>query len=763
MVSRAGWTVLSVATPLTFALGAAVMTQNADIMLSLLVVPMAWAGLFLPTPLVVVSMLAGSGAALSQIALGHVSDRSLAFAGARLFTILVTAIVTHGLARELRASRHAATHIAEAVDEHLYTARCRAGGRGELVLLGGADRIARLLGARPPAGVSLDDAWARAVHRDDRAAYDAAVLRMAREPVELEYRLVGLDGVVRTVWDRARPRKEADGGCFVDGIVSDVTEQRRVDDELAEARANIDRIVATIDESLYTIERVEGSSFRCLYAAPGFEAILGSQRLDEEELYAAWRAAVHPDDRAAFVEGEAALAEGTAVEQEYRLRGADGVDRWVLDRGKPRFAGGRLLVDGILIDVTARRQGEEKLERALAESESLAAELAHANEVDPLTGAMSRRRFQQALDERIEQARAEGGSLAVLLLDVDNFKRINDSFGHGVGDEVLVAVARRLRQAARDDDLVARYGGEEFVVLLSDVEDDATLREVGERVRRGVGASAVFTHAGALAVTASVGAARQLAALGSASLLAEADLAMYSAKRRGRNQTRLHVDLTAEDRVAEEPEAIRIAQALAWTASAHEGPVDDHSGQVADLAAAVAEHLRLPAALVLRARLGGWLHDVGNVAVPDEILRKTAPLDPAERHALRQHVIVGEQIVQRIDRLSDAAPAVRHHHERVDGDGYPDGLRGESIPIEARIVAAVDAYCAMTRERPYGVASTHEEAVAELEQIAGAHLDERVVHALLEVLADGPAVVAAPRREHDRRKPGEPGADAKVA
>jgi HD-GYP domain-containing protein (c-di-GMP phosphodiesterase class II) len=137
---------------------------------------------------------------------------------------------------------------------------------------------------------------------------------------------------------------------------------------------------------------------------------------------------------------------------------------------------------------------------------------------------------------------------------------------------------------------------------------------------------------------------------------------------------------------------------------------------------------------VLRSRLGGWLHDVGKAAVPAHVLDKPGPLDEGEWRVMRTHPAVGEAIVRRVPALRDAAAAVRHHHERYDGRGYPDGLAGAAIPIEARIVAAADAYAAMTAERAYSAARTPEEAAAELRRSAGSHLDPAVVAALLAVL-----------------------------
>src|SRR6185312_7961900 len=136
--------------------------------------------------------------------------------------------------------------------------------------------------------------------------------------------------------------------------------------------------------------------------------------------------------------------------------------------------------------------------------------------------------------------------------------------------------------------------------------------------------------------------------------------------------------------------AIRIAQALSLTASAREGMPELHCEQVADLAGALASVLHLPAEMVLRCRLGGWLHDSGKVSIPDRIRAKPGALDPAEWQIMRTHAEVGEQIIRRIGAVSVACGAVRHHHERIDGHGYPDALAGDEIPLEARIVAVSD-------------------------------------------------------------------------
>jgi HD-GYP domain-containing protein (c-di-GMP phosphodiesterase class II) len=187
----------------------------------------------------------------------------------------------------------------------------------------------------------------------------------------------------------------------------------------------------------------------------------------------------------------------------------------------------------------------------------------------------------------------------------------------------------------------------------------------------------------------------------------------------------------APDAPRSEPEAIGVARTLALVSDLGRGSLEVHVEHVADLASRIAERLGLPEAVVLRCELGGWLHDVGKAAIPERILNKPGPLDDDEWAVMQTHPVIGENIVRNVAALRDAAAAVRHHHERYDGTGYPDRLAGSTIPIEARIVAAADAYAAMTADRPYSAALTREQATAELQRCARTQLDPRVVSALL--------------------------------
>jgi diguanylate cyclase (GGDEF)-like protein/putative nucleotidyltransferase with HDIG domain len=324
----------------------------------------------------------------------------------------------------------------------------------------------------------------------------------------------------------------------------------------------------------------------------------------------------------------------------------------------------------------------------------------------------------------------------VLLLDVDRFKRINDSHGHQAGDEVLIELAQRLTKVVGERGLVARLGGEELAVLVSGVRHETGLRELAEEVRLAVCEMPMIVEGGVrIPVSVSIGAAEGGESFPTRdSLLSAADRALYAAKRRGRNQVCLVGDLTQADLVSQVPEAVRIAQSLALLAGAREGMPQLHSKDVVSLSEQIAIELALPPDAVRRCLLGGWLHDIGKASIPDRILAKSGPLGDEEWETMRVHVELGENIVRQVDEIAVAAHAVRHHHEHVDGTGYPDGLVGDEIPIEARVVAAADAYSAIVADRAYALGLDRAAAFEELRGSAGTHLDAVVVEALLRVV-----------------------------
>jgi diguanylate cyclase (GGDEF)-like protein/PAS domain S-box-containing protein len=298
---------------------------------------------------------------------------------------------------------------------------------------------------------------------------------------------------------------------------------------LREAHATLTRILGAIEEYVYTGEFLPDDGYRVVFAGPCREQFLGITV--EQARTAIWRYYVHPDDVEIFDTAHDGALRSGRLDTEYRLIGADGVLRWVRDRGRIREQDGRRFLDGSILDVTEMHRIREELVEARAEADRLA-------HIDHLTGVANRRSLAPVLGQHA------GRPVGLLLLDLDHFKAINDEHGHAAGDAVLVAVADRLRTSVRTDDAVVRMGGEEFLVVLRDVADEAQLRAIGENLRERIGSEAIPAGDGLLRVTVSIGAAS--VAPDDTNFEAgvrRADRALYAAKQDGRDCVRL--DLAA--------------------------------------------------------------------------------------------------------------------------------------------------------------------------------------------------------------------------
>ena len=368
-------------------------------------------------------------------------------------------------------------------------------------------------------------------------------------------------------------------------------------------------------------------------------------------------------------------------------------------------------------------------------------EVQQAARTDALTGLLNHGAMQVRLREEIARARRDGTPLACVILDLDDFKRVNDSRGHQAGDELLRGVADLLRAELRPYDQVARYGGDEFVLLLPG-SDEATATQVAERVRDAVAAEAQPGSRLELAGACSLGVAEWHEPHDAAALLEHADRALMLAKRTGKGRVAVaNADVERELALLHAASSPAAVQALAAAIEERDHYTRDHSDQVVHLARGVAMILGLATSKVERIADAALLHDVGKLGVPHEILHKRGPLTDEEWAVMADHPVAGERILLRIPELASLAPIVRHEHEHWDGSGYPDGLRGHNIPVGSRIILACDAYEAMTTPRPYRAALTRERAIGELRAGSGTIYDPDVIDALLDLLGvDRPSV-----------------------
>jgi diguanylate cyclase (GGDEF)-like protein len=355
---------------------------------------------------------------------------------------------------------------------------------------------------------------------------------------------------------------------------------------------------------------------------------------------------------------------------------------------------------------------------------------------DPLTGLGNHRSFHERLQRELDNAEHAGTSVALCLFDLDDLKKINDGHGHPVGDSVLGQVASRLRQGGE----AFRLGGDEFAVLLPDHDErkaTAVARSIVERIAalRIEGIDEVTVSAG-VATFPGHGAGRD-------ELIRLADSALYWAKEDGKNRVRAYAAesiLRANlEQLADSPDRAaryRAAESLAQTVDARDAYTGRHSQRVGDYAARIARRLGADEPTIELMRLSGNLHDLGKLAIPEELLRKPTALSDGERLVLERHPQIGYRMLENLG-VEPVAEAVLHHHERWDGTGYPNQLAGEQIPLAARIVFVADAYDAMTAARESGQPHTEEEALAELERCAGTQFDPQVVEAFAKELRSG--------------------------
>jgi diguanylate cyclase (GGDEF)-like protein len=371
-----------------------------------------------------------------------------------------------------------------------------------------------------------------------------------------------------------------------------------------------------------------------------------------------------------------------------------------------------------------------ELATARARIAELESELARAASRDPISQDLLTLRFFRAqLELDVERAARYGRPLAVALIDVDGFRQFNLEHGYGAGDMLLAGVGGAIARATRTNDLACRIGGDEFAVLFPETDQIGADDAVGRILvsLEGLDAAGVQGH------SASAGIAMLEPGQSSEAVLAAAGTALEAARAAGGGQTAV-LSTTAEQATAEGGFGDARSDVVAALASAlgeRDRYTGDHSESVVDLAAKVGESLALDPAQIGRLRTAALLHDIGKVGVPDEILHKPGPLDEREWEVMRQHPVIGERIMRAIPGMGSIARAVRHEHERWDGSGYPDGIAGEKIPIEARIILACDAYHAMTSDRPYREAMEHREAMSELIANAGTQFDPNVVEALV--------------------------------
>jgi diguanylate cyclase (GGDEF)-like protein/putative nucleotidyltransferase with HDIG domain len=316
-------------------------------------------------------------------------------------------------------------------------------------------------------------------------------------------------------------------------------------------------------------------------------------------------------------------------------------------------------------------------------------------------------------------------------MDMDLFKAYNDIYGHLAGDDMLKQIGQYVRNSIRSIDMAFRYGGDEFTVILPQASlDDAN--KVAERIRKRIevemdSKGAPLTCSLGIASWPTDGVMRE-------EIIQAADASLYHAKQMGRNRISLASEimtsevLSMDAKPEKEPGILSTIYALAATVDAKDHYTYGHSKKVSKYATDIAEALGYSQERIATLRAAALLHDIGKIGVSDRVLMKAGPLNDEDWEPIRAHPKLGVAILKHVESLSGCLAAIQYHHERYDGTGYPSGLKGENIPLDARIMAVADSYDAMTSLRPYRQGKfTAEQALAELKRCAGAQFDPKII------------------------------------
>jgi diguanylate cyclase (GGDEF)-like protein/PAS domain S-box-containing protein/putative nucleotidyltransferase with HDIG domain len=568
-----------------------------------------------------------------------------------------------------------------------------------------------------------------------------------------EMRLKRKDG--RSIWAMVSirsVRNENGDLALFEYIVMDASERKWMEEEMASAYQRFESVIQNTPNIAIQGYGIDGKilewnhASEVLYGYPSYEAIGRDGRdlfWSEED----WK----KHDEIFTVIKETGRP---AAPREWRLKNKYGKEVTVYSSMFPILQRGKTIeIFCMDVDISDRVETERRLSETKDKLESLALK-------DAMTEIYNFRYFRERLASEFERAKRTLSPLSVLMMDIDYFKSINDTYGHQFGDKILKQVARFLKTELRANDVVARWGGEEFAVILPETSRTDAL-SVATKLLDMIRARGFGDGTNLLKIKCSLGVVSypEDPLFSVEELIDGAEESIYRVKERGGDGVALYGhemgektagQVSDDDRkryidsvkqklsffaLRSERSILEAIYSLAKSIELRDRRTKEHCDRMVEYAEKVARRVGMNEVEVDNVRRASMLHDIGKLGISDAILLKPGRLTSEEYEDVKRHPVIGADIISVAGFLREIVPIILSHHERWDGKGYPRGLKGDEIPLGARVVAVVDVYEALTSDRPYHKAISRDEAIKIIREGMGTQFDERIVRAFLEIIA----------------------------
>jgi len=544
------------------------------------------------------------------------------------------------------------------------------------------------------------------------------------------------------------------------GIVRDITRRKQAEEALRKAHEELEKRVeertaelVKANEELRERERrftdiaenvlewvwEVDTNGKYTYASPVVEKILGykPKEVFKKNFYELF----HPEDREELRKTVFGVFAKKQPFREFINRNVhkNGKTVWLSTSGVPILdeKGNLLGYRGVDADITERKRMEEALEASEQKYRELYKKAKILAEKDPLTKLFNHRRISELLEYEIQRAKRKEEVFSIMMLDVDDLKLINDAYGHLAGDKLLKNIAGILKNSCRSIDLIGRYGGDEFLIILPYTHGEKA-KNIAQRIcekmqKQGLKINGTKNIPTRLSIGVTT---YPFDSMVSRELIGLADKRMYESKQSGKSVVSVSVPEIKKYLLAKKP-TLNILESLVTAVDGKDHYTKAHSELVNKFSFSLAKEVNLSNEEIEALRIAALLHDIGKIGIPETILRKPGPLEKEEFELIKQHPILGAMMLDGPPLHRDhVIDAIKYHHERYDGKGYPGELKGKDIPLLARIIGIVDAYCAMITDRPYRKALTQEEAIAELKKCAGTQFDPELVDKFIKCLKE---------------------------